>query len=671
MRSRTHIQRPDTGATLALVLAYVLVVTLIVGALSGWIANDLKNSAHFANARKTQFALNSAMNVGIENIRYNPLVGSNQTLNATPPSYCWGTSAPSTVSNIDTYSEDVWCSTAWTPASTTTRVVTLDACPTTMTSTQCAASPSLQAIVNFDDYPQTGYTLGNTLCTSTCGSEMILDSWIYSGSLANALGYTVSTAPTSVSATFASSSSTSVSWSAPASNGGSPITSYTAVATDTTNSIYSGQSCTVSATTCVITNLNPGDTYTVVVYTTNGAGNSNASSPPATVTAFAPGAPTGVTGTAGITSASISWTAPASNGGAPITGYTATSSPGGYTCTTTSTSCTVNNLTAGVSYTFTVTATNSAGTSAASAPSGTVVPLSSALYTFTVGTSVTFTPGGATGMTGPTLAQSLSGLSSNASLAWDSNTSYYNDSAGYQTWTVPATGCYQITAAGAAGGLSSTGGGEGNIVTGTVCLTQGQVVEILVGQTGGVYSGQGGGGGGGTFVVPLGNPSYPYMIGGGGGGGGGTGAFGSASTTGNNGVGDNPTVGVAGPNGALGGGDGNAGGGSGLTGNGAGAGNNGESFTNGGSGSGGSGGGPDGGDGGFGGGGGAWLNSTSGPYDRSGGGGGYGGGGAGAYGGGYANNSGGGGSSFVSGTSTNTHVGYEAGNGYVTILRTS
>jgi hypothetical protein len=89
-----------------------------------------------------------------------------------------------------------------------------------------------------------------------------------------------------------------------------------------------------------------------------------------------PGAPTIGTATAtGATTATVSYTAPASNGGAPITLYTATSSPGGITGTLSqagSGTITVSGLTGGTSYTFTVTATNSVGTSSPSAASNSI-----------------------------------------------------------------------------------------------------------------------------------------------------------------------------------------------------------------------------------------------------------------------------------------------------------
>ena len=101
-----------------------------------------------------------------------------------------------------------------------------------------------------------------------------------------------------------------------------------------------------------------------------------------TVAAVVPGAPTIGTATAGDAQASISFTAPAFTGGASITQYTATSSPGGLTGTCASSPCTVAGLTNGTAYTFTVTATNSAGTGAPSAASNSVTPKAAQTITF-------------------------------------------------------------------------------------------------------------------------------------------------------------------------------------------------------------------------------------------------------------------------------------------------
>ncbi|UZN03288.1 endo-1,4-beta-xylanase [Cellulomonas sp. S1-8] len=92
--------------------------------------------------------------------------------------------------------------------------------------------------------------------------------------------------------------------------------------------------------------------------------------PPAT----APSAPTTVQATAGSGTATVAWTAPAEDGGSPVTGSTVTASPGGATCTTDGTSCVVPGLTNGRAYTFTVVATNAAGDSEPSAPSAPVTP---------------------------------------------------------------------------------------------------------------------------------------------------------------------------------------------------------------------------------------------------------------------------------------------------------
>ncbi|MGA1784818.1 MAG: beta strand repeat-containing protein, partial [Pontimonas sp.] len=96
--------------------------------------------------------------------------------------------------------------------------------------------------------------------------------------------------------------------------------------------------------------------------------------PEVVVAATKPSAPTSVSGTSGDTRVSVSWTA-GSSGGSPITGYTVTASPGGATCSTASTSCTINSLTNNTAYTFTVTAQNALGASTASTASSAVTPV--------------------------------------------------------------------------------------------------------------------------------------------------------------------------------------------------------------------------------------------------------------------------------------------------------
>ena len=164
-----------------------------------------------------------------------------------------------------------------------------------------------------------------------------------------------------------------VAWAAPTSDGGSPITSYTVASSDEINT------CSTSSTSCVVTGLADGSSFTFTVTAANAVGTGPSSTPSAPVTPVgAPGAPTGVSATTADSQATVSWTAPAAIGGTSITGYTVTASDGFSTCSTadgTTTSCTILGLTDGTAYTFSVTATNAAGTSAASASSSSVTPV--------------------------------------------------------------------------------------------------------------------------------------------------------------------------------------------------------------------------------------------------------------------------------------------------------
>lgn len=144
------------------------------------------------------------------------------------------------------------------------------------------------------------------------------------------------------------------------------------------------------------------------------------------------------------------------------------------------------------------------------------------LYNFN---SHTFTNTGATGKDGPTINQMRSAYTSE----WTVTSDFLNmdeDAQGIQIWTVPITGMYRITAAGAAGGthryLPTYPGGTGAVITGDFNLTQSDKIRILVGQMGGDsqnIDNAAPGGGGGTYVFNTTTDATPLIVAGGGGGG--------------------------------------------------------------------------------------------------------------------------------------------------------
>ncbi|PQJ81929.1 fibronectin type III domain-containing protein [Polaribacter glomeratus] len=179
-------------------------------------------------------------------------------------------------------------------------------------------------------------------------------------------------APAIGTVTFSSGQAV-VPFTAPASNGGSSITSYTATSSPAGFTGILSQSGSGSIT---VTGLTNGTAYTFTVSATNGIGTSLASTVSNSVTPVSvPDAPAIGTVTFSSGQAVVPFTAPASNGGSSITSYTATSSPGGFTgilSQSGSGSITVTGLTNGTAYTFTVTATNGIGTSLASIASNSV-----------------------------------------------------------------------------------------------------------------------------------------------------------------------------------------------------------------------------------------------------------------------------------------------------------
>src|SRR5262249_19781473 len=115
-------------------------------------------------------------------------------------------------------------------------------------------------------------------------------------------------------------SSVALSWSAPASVGGGPITGY---------KVYRSTS---SGTETLLTTLGNvtsygdataanGTTYYYQVTAVNGFGESAKSNELNATPATVPGAPTLNTATGGLTSIALAWSPPASNGGSQVLGY--------------------------------------------------------------------------------------------------------------------------------------------------------------------------------------------------------------------------------------------------------------------------------------------------------------------------------------------------------------
>ena len=96
------------------------------------------------------------------------------------------------------------------------------------------------------------------------------------------------------------------------------------------------------------------------------------------ITATVPGAPTIGTATGGNAQASVTFTAPASDGGSAITGYRVTSTPGSITATGSSSPIVITGLSNGTAYTFKVAAQNIVGYGAESAASNSITPTAAA-----------------------------------------------------------------------------------------------------------------------------------------------------------------------------------------------------------------------------------------------------------------------------------------------------
>lgn len=176
----------------------------------------------------------------------------------------------------------------------------------------------------------------------------------------------------------------SIYFTPPASDGGSAITTYE-YSLDAGSNWNNRTDGGGTASPLVVTGLTTNTTYSIEVRALNGVGGGSTPPAPVIVTpgaphtpaapppTYAPDAPVDVAAEAGVRQAAVQWSAPSKAGSFAITHYQVVASPGGSMCLTTTTSCTVEELTPGEAYTFTVRALNGAGWGTSSEPSAPIV----------------------------------------------------------------------------------------------------------------------------------------------------------------------------------------------------------------------------------------------------------------------------------------------------------
>ena len=237
----------------------------------------------------------------------------------------------------------------------------------------------------------TGLTNGTTYYFEVTAVNSVGES-----SLSNEVSATPATLPGAPTGLAAAPGNTQValSWTAPPSNGGSAITSYNVYEGTSSGGETLLQSTGSSATTFTATGLTNGTKYYFYVTAVNGVGEGPASPEASATPATVPVAPTALTATASDTQVALTWTAPANNGGEPVSSYNIYqgTSSGGETLlqntASTATTFTSTGLTNGTTYYFEVTAVNSVGESLSSnevSATPAVVPGAPTMLTATAG----------------------------------------------------------------------------------------------------------------------------------------------------------------------------------------------------------------------------------------------------------------------------------------------
>jgi titin len=251
------------------------------------------------------------------------------------------TSAPAHATTSSTYTPVATSSAALTVA------ITVDSSDTTVCSMNGVVVTFLTTGTCVLDANQAG--AGNILAATQVQQSVTVFAAVHTG---------VPSAPLNVVAS-SSVGGVVVSWTAPASDGGAAITGYLV------SVMPGGSACSTSgATSCVVSGLATGTTYTLSVTAVNRIGDSAPGV--ATYESDATDAPTDVTVTGQNGDAVVTWLPPIT-GGDKIIGYDVTVTGSNAHCSTTgATTCTLSGLEDGVSYTFKVVALTASGVSSPS-----------------------------------------------------------------------------------------------------------------------------------------------------------------------------------------------------------------------------------------------------------------------------------------------------------------
>ena len=190
-------------------------------------------------------------------------------------------------------------------------------------------------------------------------TNIVVETSAGSVALANALTFGDSPSAPTISGLSPNDGSVTVNWSAPATVGSSPITTYVVTL------LPGNATCTwtVGPLTCNVSGLTNGSTYRASVRAFSNVGPGTASANSAAFVPFrGPSAPPIVSVAPGDGEITVTWSA-ANNNGSAITRYDVEAQPGGNSCSTngTGTSCTISPLTNGTQYSISVYATNDAG----------------------------------------------------------------------------------------------------------------------------------------------------------------------------------------------------------------------------------------------------------------------------------------------------------------------